>query len=68
MIYIKPFLQRFWPTLQLEVATYSADVVHLNAISAKPTEKALLDKIQELHGKLIVVRLVPLYAIVANII
>jgi hypothetical protein len=65
LIYIQPFLQQFWPTFQLQVATYSADVVHLNAMHAKPTEKALLDKIRELHGKLIVV---PFYALAANIV
>ena len=61
LIYIKPFLELFWSTVHLEVATDSADVVHLlNAVHAKPSEKSLIHKIRELHGKLIVV---PLYAL-----
>ena len=61
LIYIKPFLELFWTTVHLEVCTDSADVVHLlNSVHAKPSEKSLIHKIRELHGKLIVV---PLYAL-----
>ena len=58
LIYLRPFLELFWPTVHLEVATDSADVVHLlNAVHARPSEKALVHKIREMHGKLMIVLL-----------